>query len=207
MSPVRAVNSLRDGLSVDGTRCEPDDRELLRRIGTEDLAAFELFYRRHYLRLRRFVGRIGERAEIVEEVINDTMLVVWQRADTFRGDALPTTWLMGIAWRKTKDRLRGRASEPGTVELDEVVLEDPLKLEEWVEDRQFGRIVRDCLQDLSPAHRAVVELTYFDGYSSREIAQILDCPEGTVRTRMLHARRKLKSLLTERLTPVAGEET
>ncbi len=173
------------------------DEALLRRIASADLAAFEAFYRRHYARLVRFVTRVARRSDVVDDVINDTMLVVWQQAARFRGDARPTTWLLGIAWRKTMQRLRQDARAQASVDLDEVELEDPHRIDEWVEDRHFGRTLRRCLDRLSPAHRAVVELTYFDGCTSREVGEILGCPEGTVRTRMLRARQLLRAMLVE----------
>ncbi len=176
-----------------------DDRALLARIATGDRVAFDAFYRRHYVRLLRFVTRVTREHDIVDEVINDTMLAVWRGAQGFRNEAQPTTWLLGIGWRTTLQRLRAKDRKYATVPIDDIVLADPSCPEHLATDRQFGRHLRACLAAISPAHRAVVELTYFHGYSSREIAQILGCPEGTVRTRMLHARHKLRTLLIKRL--------
>lgn len=177
---------------------DPEDAVLLRRIAERDRDAFDTFYRRHYLRLMRFVARVAWQADLVDEVINDTMFIVWRNAADFRGEARPTTWLLGIAWRQAKARLRAAERHPQTTDIDELALPDPACLESWAASRELGRHLRTALATLSPAHRAVVELTYVHGYSSRETAAILGCPEGTVRTRMLHARHRLRAVLGAR---------
>ncbi|MEO1091498.1 MAG: sigma-70 family RNA polymerase sigma factor [Pseudomonadota bacterium] len=182
-----------------------DDEFLLRRIGRGDRTAFDAFYRRHYVRVLRFAMRIAGDQDIVDEVINDTMLAVWDRADTFRGEARPTTWLLAIAWRSTKHRLRAARRWRGTVDIDDVPMADPSSPEADAADRQRARHLQACIASLSPTHRAVVELTYFHDYTGREIATILGCPEGTVRSRMLYARRRLRALLADLYDPQRKE--
>lgn len=175
---------------------ELDDAALLARIAERDRAAFDTFYRRHYVRLLRFVQRVALQPDVVDEVVNDTMLTVWRGAGEFRAEARVTTWLMGIAWRRAKSRLRDADRHPPTTDIEALALPDPACLESWAANRQLGRHLRAALATLSPAHRAVVELTYVHGYSSREVGAILGCPEGTVRTRMLHARARLRAVLS-----------
>ncbi len=177
---------------------ELDDATLLRRIARRDRDAFDTFYRRHYVRLLRFVTRVAWQSDLIDEVINDTMFIVWRNAADFRGEARPTTWLLGIAWRQAQARLRAAERRPATTDIDDLALPDPACLETWAADRELGRHLRTALATLSPAHRAVVELTYVHGYSSREVAAILGCPPGTVRTRMLHARHRLRAVLGAR---------
>jgi RNA polymerase sigma-70 factor (ECF subfamily) len=158
------------------------EREILRRIAGGDEAALETLYRSYHPRLIRFLGRFSGNAAIVEEAINDTMFVVWQSAERFRGDSSPSTWILGIAYRKVLQALRREKPK-----------ELPLELNGSNPD-----IVHDiaaAVRRLPVNHAAVVVLTYEFGYSYREISQILDCPENTVKTRMFNARRKLKSML------------
>lgn len=156
--------------------------------------AFESLYHLYQPRLGRFVLHLVRRAATVEEVVNDTMMVLWNKPHSFRGQSKLSTWLFAIAYRKA---VRARLSEDEPVE-DGAVAE--LLDEEALPDRDFARrraatLLRAAIDDLSPDHRAVVHLTYFQDASYREIADIMGCPTDTVKTRMFHARRHLKQKL------------
>ena len=159
--------------------------ELLERIARGDEAALESLYRVWYPRLTRFVLRIVRDPGLVEEVINDVFLVIWRSAAAFRGDSHASTWILGIAYRRALKRARQRRPAPSEL-ADGPGPED-------VPSRRFE--LEGCLAQLNPEQRATVELTYYFGYSYREIAEIMKCPENTVKTRMFHARRALRSLL------------
>jgi len=163
----------------------PTDHELLKRIVDGDEEALATLYRRYYRRLARFVLRITGDFGLVTEVINDVFMVVWEKCSSFRGDASVSTWILGIAYNKALKALRRvRPWEPLT--------EDSATSQ----DTGIMRLELDSsLARLTPEHRAVMELVYFFGYSYREIGEILQCPENTVKTRMYHARRALQSIL------------
>lgn len=164
----------------------PEDEQLLRRIGRGDQVALERLYRSYYPRLCRFVLRVTRDPELAREVINDVFLVVWHSAEQFRGESSVSTWILGIAYRKALQgaRRQRRATLPETA------------VEPSEEHRGARHLdLESGLASLSREQRATVELAYFFGYSYREIAEIMDCPENTVKTRMFHARRALKSLL------------
>jgi RNA polymerase sigma-70 factor (ECF subfamily) len=170
--------------------------ELLRRTADHDRDAFEALYHIYNRRLARFLTRMTRHPEIAEEVINDTMWVVWQRAGEFRGSSRVSTWIMGIAYRRALKGFR-RAS----VRLVPVGLEQAADVQADASadlDRLEGRqVVAQALAQLPLEQRLVVELTYYLGHSCAEIAEILDCPVNTVKTRMFHARRKLRALLPD----------
>lgn len=172
-----------------------DDRELLARVAERDVQAFEKLYRLYQPRLTRFLTTLLKRPPLIEEVLDDTMMVVWQTADRFRGSSKLSTWIFAIAYRKAhKARLRW----PEPVEepkVDERVSEEPLPGEALDHDRLRGALMR-AMDQLSVDHRAIVDLTYFHGLGYREIAEIVDCPVDTVKTRMFHARRRLKQALS-----------
>jgi len=174
------------------------DQELLARVREKDRLAFRSLYDGYHQQLFRFLFSITHRRDFAEEGVNDVMMVVWEKAGSFQGRSTVSTWLMGIAYRiglKQIDRSRRRnqreqeacleqASEPfGAAEQ----LTDELELHDWL---------ATGLQALSFEQRTVVELTYFWGHSYKEIAEILDCPVNTVKTRMFHARAKLKTSLS-----------
>lgn len=172
----------------------PDEAELLRRIAIRDRAAFDVLYRAYFYRLSRFLEQITHRPYLNEEIINDTMVVVWRKAHTFNGTSRVSTWIFAIAWRtalKALTRL-GAATEITADETPAPAVDEP---ENAFVRREWHERIARALATLSVEHRAVVELTYYHGCAYREIAQIVGCPVDTVKTRMFHARRKLKELL------------
>lgn len=185
----------RAGARGDGERI--DELALLRRVAEGDLEAFERFYHLYYPRLFSYLFRVVRRVELVEETLNDVMMVVWEGAGDFRERSRVSTWIFGIAYRQAMKALRRSGRQPSLV--------SPEGLEEerlGGEDRRLrGRVLHlamsDALEQLTPEHRAVVELTYYYGCTYREIAEIVGCPENTVKTRMFYARRRLRGLLGE----------
>jgi RNA polymerase sigma-70 factor (ECF subfamily) len=172
----------------------PDERELLSRVSAQDLQAFEQLYRIYQPRLARFLLGILQRAQLIEEVLDDTMMVVWQTAGSFRGSSKPSTWIFAIAYRKA---LKARSRWPQPVEDEEFdtrVSPDPGPDQQLHHHRLHDALVA-AMNQLSREHRAVVDLTYFHGMGYREIAEIVDCPVDTVKTRMFHARRRLKQAI------------
>lgn len=172
----------------------PDEAELLRRIAIRDRSAFDVLYRAYFYRLSRFLEQITHRPYLNEEIINDTMVVVWRKAHTFNGTSRVSTWIFAIAWRtalKALTRL-GAATEITADETPASAVDEP---ENAFVRREWRERIARALATLSAEHRAVVELTYYHGCAYREIAQIVGCPVDTVKTRMFHARRKLKELL------------
>ena len=175
-----------------------DDRELVARVAARDLQAFERLYRLYQPRLTRFLTTLLRRPQLIEEVLDDTMMVVWQSADKFRGSSKPSTWVFAIAYRKAH-KARTRWPEPvEDPDYDTRVSEDPLPDEDLDHARLHDSLMK-AMDQLSADHRAVVDLTYFHGMGYREIAEIVDCPVDTVKTRMFHARRRLKQAMSGRL--------
>ena len=177
----------------------PDDRELLARIASGDLQAFERLYRLYQPRLTRFLTTLLKRPQLIEEVLDDTMMVVWQTSGNFRGSSKPSTWIFAIAYRKA---YKAKARWPDPVEDPELytrVSRDPGPDQEFQQQRLRDALMQ-AMNQLSPDHRAVVDLTYFHGMGYREIAEIVDCPVDTVKTRMFHARRRLQKAMSGSLT-------
>jgi RNA polymerase sigma-70 factor, ECF subfamily len=150
--------------------------------------------------MARFLTRLTRRYDIAEEVINDTFWVVWRNAKSFRGDSQPSTWILGIAYRKARSAFRASArlnaknlafaSEPLTTETPAGTEE----LRDWL---------GQALAQIPAEQRLAVELCYELGYSCEEIAAIMNCPVNTVKTRLFHARAKLQKLLPQLAAPHA----
>jgi RNA polymerase sigma-70 factor, ECF subfamily len=170
------------------------DLMLLQRMAAGDRDALAVMYRSYHGRLCRFLSRLSRRPELIEEVINDCFWIVWQKADSFRGASLVSTWIMGIAYRCGLKAVRQRGDEPMD---DESVRGDAGASHEPDEDRELRDWLAKGLERLSADQRLVVELVYGIGHTLDEVATIMDCPVGTVKARLFHARVKLRNVLPE----------
>jgi RNA polymerase sigma factor (sigma-70 family) len=167
------------------------DLELLERLRAGDRAAFEQLYKMYHPRLTRFLMNLVHRSALVEEVLNDTMMVVWDRPYSFQGASKFSTWLFAIAYRKAMNGLRKWDEAVADERRDQRISEAP-NPEDEAGNLRLNQLLTGALEQLSPVHRAVVDLTYFHDMGYQEIAQVLDCPVDTVKTRMFYARRHLK---------------
>ena len=175
--------------------------DLIGRIAAGDRRAFEELYHLYHRRLARFLTRLTRRYDIAEEVINDTFYVVWRKAGAFRGESQPSTWILGIAYRKARSAFRSSARLPQE-NLD--ALPEPLTHETPASTEELRDWLGQALAQLPLEQRMAVELCYELGYSCEEIAAIMDCPVNTVKTRLFHARGKLQRLLPQLATPHGG---
>jgi RNA polymerase sigma factor (sigma-70 family) len=177
---------------------EQAELRLVARVAGGELAAFDALYRIYHPRLARFLDRVTRRPGLVEELLNDTMLVVWNRAERFDGTCKVSTWVFAIAYRKA---LKALQHWDDAVEDEHAA--DRVDLEPGPEQqagrRELRSVLMRALGQLSVPHRAVVDLTYFHGLSYLEISAVVGCPVDTVKTRMFHARRRLRTLLPGRL--------
>ncbi len=187
--------------SVPHPTSNDEEAVLLHRIAHRDPFAFEALYRNYYRRLTRFIERMLRAPHLIDEVLDDTMLVVWRKACTFNDESRVSTWIFAIAYKKTMKALKREGRVKETLPDADEPISDRSPETDVIEKEAHLRLTR-LLAELSVEQRAVVELTYFYGYSYREIATIVGCPVNTVKTRMFHAHRKLKSILGAR-----GEES
>jgi RNA polymerase sigma-70 factor (ECF subfamily) len=192
---VRSQGVARSGeISVMASPDQNDEARLIRKVAAGDRRAFEALYRLYHPRLTRFLFNMLRKPELVEEVLNDTLVAVWQRPDSYNGLSKLSTWIFAIAFRKAL-RARSRLDEPLEDKDAEFRPSDEAGPEQQLGRRQTHEVLRNALKGLSADHRTVVDLTYFHEFGYREIAEIMDCPVDTVKTRMFHARRNLKNML------------
>ena len=177
-------------------RARHDDARLVASLVRGDTGAFDALYRSMYPRLRRFLERVTRRPQLVDEIVNDTMLVVWRKAATYDGTSSVSTWVFAIGYRKALKALKA-LDDPLDADLDEHPHPDQRGPDSRILLQETRALLGDALSTLSAEQRAVVELTYFQDCGYREIAEILGCPVDTVKTRMFHARRKLRTLLAD----------
>ncbi|WP_313801395.1 RNA polymerase sigma factor [Sphingobium sp.] len=175
------------------------DLRLAARIRLRDRKAFDALYRAYRPRLARFLMNILRRRHLVEEVLDDTLMVLWDRPDSFSGRSRLSTWLFAIAYRKAMKALR-KQDDPIEDCFAEGRISADRSPEQDAGDSRARQALLDALARLSPEQRAVVDLTYFHEIGYREIAAIMDCPVDTVKTRMFHARRHLRRELAGELS-------
>jgi RNA polymerase sigma-70 factor (ECF subfamily) len=167
------------------------DFELLAGVAAGNRLALEQLYHGYHRRLARFLSRFTSRYENVEEIINDTFMVVWQSAKDFRNASQVSTWIFGIAYRTALKSLRRQKNHTAALSLDE----SPEQIVDPEADAEVQDWVAHGLNRLTVEHRLTLELAYRMGHSLEEIAAITDTPVGTVKARMFHARRKLREYL------------
>jgi RNA polymerase sigma-70 factor (ECF subfamily) len=203
--PLESLETI-TGLHSAPAAAEELDRRLLQRVAGGDRDAFRDLYLRYHRRLARFLARHTHRQEDAEEIINDTLWIVWQRAGEFRGASRASTWIMGIAYRRALKLFRRSATHARVMSL-EVSGEEAADGADELQAADDRQILLAALAQLPLEQRLVLEFTYFLDHSCEEIADIMECPVNTVKTRMFHARRKLRALLGGRDAAGLGEAT
>jgi RNA polymerase sigma-70 factor (ECF subfamily) len=167
------------------------DSALLAAIAQGDRGALEELYLSYHRRLARFLSRLTPRYENIEEIINDTFMVVWQSAKDFRSASQVSTWIIGIAYRTALKSFRSQKNHNAALSIEDYP--------EQTVDPSFDAEVNDWLNQglncLPVEQRLALELAYGMGHSLEEIALITQCPVGTVKARMFHAREKLRQYL------------
>jgi RNA polymerase sigma-70 factor (ECF subfamily) len=183
-----------------GTRTMDNDEvlRLLGRIERADEAAFRELYRAYSRKLYAYVLRqLGDPAQ-AEEIVADTLYEVWRQPAKFRGDSQFSTWLIGIARNKVLMAFRGRKPDAIHDDLDDVaesIASDDESAFDILANQQRREGVRHCMDKLSDEHRECVHLVFYEGLSLAEVSTLQSCPENTVKTRLFHARQKLKNCL------------
>jgi RNA polymerase sigma-70 factor (ECF subfamily) len=171
------------------------DEVLIARIAKGDRLAMQVLYGRHHVRVYRFGLRLVRDEQIAEDLISEVFLDVWRQAGKFEGRSAVSTWLLAITRFKALSALRKRKD----AELDEetaAAVEDPSDDPEVTAQKtDTGKVLRQCLDRLTPDHREIIDLVYYHEKSVEEVAEIVGIPENTVKTRMFYARKKLAELL------------
>ncbi len=174
---------------------EAAEAGLVAKVARGDRVAFQALYELYFGRLARFLDRMLRGTALIEEIINDTMLVVWQKAHSFDRSCKVSTWIFAIAYRQGLKAIHAS---------DEAVEDDPdlqagdarMEPESIAMHQQMCEGVGAALDALSFEQRVVVSLAYYHDMGYQEIADTMGCPLNTVKTRMFHARQRLKVLLS-----------
>jgi RNA polymerase sigma-70 factor (ECF subfamily) len=167
------------------------DNALLLAVAEGSRQALGELYLGYHRRLVRFLSRFTSSYETVEEIINDTFLVVWQTAKDFRFASQVSTWIISIAYRTLLKSLRRQKNHLEAQSLGD----HPEQAVDPTSRAEVQDWLRQGLNQLPVEQRLTLELAFHMGHSLQEIATITDCPIGTVKARMFHAREKLRDYL------------
>jgi RNA polymerase sigma-70 factor (ECF subfamily) len=172
--------------------------QLLERIGREDQAAFRQLYKAFSQRVYAYVLNMLKDPARAEEVLADTLYEVWRQPQRFRGESKFSTWLIGIARRKALMAFRARRPDEVHDDLEDIAetaaSDTPDGFAELA-SKQRREGVQHCMSKLPPKHRECLHLVFYEGMGLAEVAEVQDCPVGTVKTRLFHARQKIKTCL------------
>lgn len=171
---------------------------LLARIERQDQAAFRELYKGFSRKVFAYVQNMVNDHGRAEEVLVDTMYEVWRNPTRFRGDSQFGTWLIGIARNKALMVYRGRRADEVHDDLDDIAETEAADTPDGFAQlaaKQRSEGVKHCMGRLSEEHRECMHLVFFEGLSLAEVAQVQRCPENTVKTRLFHARQKIKNCL------------
>ena len=178
---------------MDPTGTEPSDAALLAAVRDGDRRALEVLYHRHAPWLALRLSHRCADAGVVDEALQDTFVTVWRKAGSWSGEGEAAAWIWGVAIRTLMSRMRPRApllARLATRRSEPLDSAEDLVLT-GIQHGELG----PAIDNLSPELRSVVQATVLDGLSTREAAQLLGIPSGTVKTRMRRARHELRAAL------------
>ena len=185
------------------------DRELVARVQRGDMAAFDLLVRKYQHRIAGLLSRYIPDRDEAQDVAQETFLRAWRAIGNFRGDAQFYTWLHRIAVNTAKNHLVSQNRRPPTSDIDAGDAEqfesggrlrdNDTPERELLRD-EIERTVMRAVEALPPELRDAITLREAEGLSYEEIAARMDCPIGTVRSRIFRAREAI----AEQLRPLLG---
>jgi RNA polymerase sigma-70 factor (ECF subfamily) len=181
-----------------GRSAELTDGVLIQSIAGGDKFALQILFIRHRARIYRFIQRFTRDECLAEDALSEVFLDVWRKAKRFKGECQVTTWLLAIARNKTIALRRRQRTFVALDETEAEAIEDLTDNPESALDKKgHGALLQKCLKVLSPNHRQIIDLVYYQSKSIQEVADIVGIPLNTVKTRMFYARNQLGKLLKQ----------
>jgi len=191
---INAAAAARRGASAH----ETSDEVLVGLIAQGDRDAMQVLFGRYNIRVFRFLTRFVGNAATAEDLVSEVFIEAWRHADRFEARSQVLTWLLAIARHKALSMLRKRSTD----ELDDDVIEfieDPSDNPEVaMQKTERSALLQDCLKQLSPAHREIIDLVYYHERTIDDVADIIGVPQNTVKTRMFYARKRMAELMAAR---------
>ena len=156
------------------------DEALIQAIAKGDRPAMQTLYRRHHVRIYRFILRLTNDASLAEDLVSEVFIGAWRQAGSFRSKSQVSTWLLAIARNKALSALGRRRDEQLNDDAADLIADPACDADTMIEDRERSAIIRKCLSQLSSDHREVIDLVYYHEKTVEEVAQIIHVPASTV---------------------------
>jgi RNA polymerase sigma factor (sigma-70 family) len=174
---------------------EDSDEELMRRVREGDVDKLGVLFERHYARVHALCFRLTRRADVADDLAQDTMLRVLRFASTFRGDSAFTTWLFRLAYSACQDHWRRTRRDEHTTDLREV---DDVRSDHGTnETDERHALLEQALERLAPDRRTVLVLSRYNDLGYDDIARVLDCTPAAARVRAHRALNELREIYRE----------
>jgi RNA polymerase sigma-70 factor (ECF subfamily) len=180
------------------------DQELVVRVQQGDKKAFDLLVLKYQLRVSKLVSRFLRNQSDVPDVVQDAFIKAYRALPNFRGESAFYTWLYRIAINTAKNHLVAQSRKNPANSIDAQDAED-YGASEWLKEfasperealaSELETIIHKAMGDLPPDLREAITLREIEGLSYEEIASVMDCPVGTVRSRIFRAREAIDSKL------------
>ena len=173
------------------------DEVLIGRIANGDRLAIQVLFARHHVRVYRFILRLVRNDATAEDLVSEVFLNVWRQAGKFEGRSAASTWMLSIARFNALSVLRRKGEQELDDAMAEAIVDDADDPQASLQKKETGDVLRQAISTLSAEHREIIDLVYYHEKSVEEVAQIVDIPEATVKTRMFYARKKLDEQLKQ----------
>ena len=170
------------------------DEILVEQIAAGSKPAMQALFARHRTYVYRWLLRLVSNETLAEDLLREVFLDVWRQAGRFECRSSVSTWLMSIARHKALSARRRRTEAELDEKIEATVADPAVDPEVALQEKNRDELLRRALTRLSREHREVIDLVYYHEKSVDEVAQILDVPPATVKTRMFYARKKLAEL-------------
>ena len=182
---------------------EETSKELLQKIAQGNQSALEQFYQLYESRVYHYaLSRLNQTFDAAD-TLNEVMMEVWKYAERYEGRSKVSTWLLGITHHKVYDRLRKRKNTNLEDDIDDfsnILIDEQVNIDAALSGVDDKKLVNQCMGRLSDNHREVLHLAFYEDLHYLEIAKIINCPDGTVKTRVYHAKQILKKCLSKLMT-------
>ena len=188
-------------------KTEPTDHQLVLRVQKGDKRAFDLLVLKYQYKLQAIVSRFVRDTDEVADVTQEAFIKAYRALPKFRGDSQFYTWLYRIAINTAKNYLVSKSRRPSSTDIDVADAEqfadnekliDDTSPEDFIMTQELSQVIKDSLSQLPEDLRTALTLREFEGMSYEEIADVMDCPVGTVRSRIFRAREFIdKHVLSE----------
>jgi RNA polymerase sigma-70 factor (ECF subfamily) len=184
---------------MSSTNCQDlTDSDLIKACIPNNEEAFAVLYQRYEKRVFQYLMTIMNEATLAEETLVEVMLAIWKGLNTFKGQSKVSTWIFGIAHHKAVDALRKVTSQQrGGMPLEDIVetAESPENPLEDMQQKRMATLTNQALTTLSPDHREILHMAFYEELSYPEISELLGIPANTVKTRVYYAKQQLKKNL------------